>query len=552
MGFLFHIVLAVAALGFADLGWESPREWPWMGLVLALVPYFVASWVHRAYLAHRFKLAAFGGRVLAILPPVLFAVFVGVFGWESSVDRWCGTSSSLLAWPGPSLVPLFAPFVVYEVLTIDAKARIRALWSRAEGKRWRAFQVRMFASALVPIAVYGVVSIVIGRFPDLRTRIETVTAYNALFAGTMLVVLALFLPFLLRNTWDTEPIPPGPQRALLETVARVAKFRARELLVWKTGGTLSNAAIVGLSQRTRVVLFSDQLLAQLDARELAAVFAHEMGHAVKRHVLVFLALAGGFFLTLDWAANAALETSAWLAGGISIGALAFGYVAFGWLSRRFELEADLHSLALLRDPQALVDALEKVGGHFRDVASWRHFSTAKRVDFLVRAAQDANVGRKLVRLLRTVAIGAAVLFVVGLALQARTAWQRAPAELVRADLALGFYANAVERARTLEEVEPDLARLVARASRLDRAQADADGRTSVEELERRARAALDERDAASAYEWLALGALRERTDLAAIAEAVHALQVDPHAPVREALGDELWSAWGDALSRLAP
>ena len=50
----------------------------------------------------------------------------------------------------------------------------------------------------------------------------------------------------------------------------------------------------------------------------------------------------------------------------------------------------------------------------------------------------------------------------------------------------------------------------------------------------------------------ALGALRERTDLAAIAEAVHALQVDPHAPVREALGDELWSAWGDALSRLAP
>jgi len=393
--------------------------------------------------------------------------------------------------------------------------------------------------------VYGAISIVVGWFPDLRTRIEVVTAYNALFAGVMLVVLALCLPFLLRNTWDTEPIPPGPQRELLETVARVAGFDARELLVWRTGGTMSNAAIVGLSRRTRVVLFSDLLLAQLDARELAAVFAHEMGHAVRRHVLVFLALAGGFFLTLDWAANQALESSVWLAGGMTLAALAFGYFAFGWLSRRFELEADLYSLALLRDPQALVDALEKVGGHFRDLASWRHFSTARRVEFLLRAARDAEVGKRLLRLVRAVTIAAFLLFAVGLALQAWTAWRRAPSELVRADLCLGAYANAVGRAERIAELEPDLARLVARAKELG---GNADVRVSAEELERRARVALVERDAAAAYEWLVLGELRGRTELGVVAEALRALRADPRAPVREAMGERLWGVWGEAIA----
>lgn len=545
MGFLFHIVFAIAAVGLADLGWTSPREWPWMLPVLALVPYALGALTHRFHVTHRFRLGVIAGKLLSSAPPVLFALLLGEFGWSSSVERWCGRAPSLLAWPDVSLVPLLAPFVLYQVLAIDARARVRALWPRAEGRRWRAFQVRMFASALVPIGVYGAVSIVVGYFPGLRTRIEVVTAYNALFAGGMLVVLALCLPFLLRNTWETEPIPPGPQRALLETVARVAKFRARELLVWRTGGTMSNAAIVGLSSRTRVVLFSDLLLAQLDARELAAVFAHEMGHAVRRHVLVFLALAGGFFLTLDWAANEALAWSVWFAGGLTIGALGAGYFAFGWLSRRFELEADLYSLALLRDPQALIDALEKVGGHFRDLASWRHFSTARRVEFLARAAQDANVGKRLLRLLRVVSLGAFLLFAAGLALQVRTAWKRAPGELVRAELCLGQYASAIERAREVEELEPDVARLVARVKELGGAATDGD--VAVEELERRARAALVARDDAAAYEWLCLGGLRERADLAAVAEAVRALKADASAPVREALGEELWGRWGEVL-----
>ena len=62
---------------------------------------------------------------------------------------------------------------------------------------------------------------------------------------------------------------------------------------------MANAAIVGFLPGHRTVLFSDSLLAGLPPRELAAVFAHEIGHARRHHVLVFGAWTLVFFLAGD-------------------------------------------------------------------------------------------------------------------------------------------------------------------------------------------------------------------------------------------------------------
>src|SRR5262249_6269763 len=158
--------------------------------------------------------------------------------------------------------------------------------------------------------------------------------------------------------------------------------------------------ILGVGPRHRVVLFSDLLLAQLGPRELAAVFAHEIGHAFRRHVRIFVTWAAGFFMAADLVARHLFADSPWVSGGFVVGAMLAWYWAFGFLSRRFELEADLFSLDLLGDPGALIAALERVGGAFRDVASWRHFSTAARVRFIERAATDPAVGDRLRRELR--------------------------------------------------------------------------------------------------------------------------------------------------------
>lgn len=542
MGYLFNILLAIAALGLADVGFVSERELPIAVPFALLVPIVLGRIVRAQALRGRFRAAEIAVRALAISPPLLFALAIGELGWTRTVERWCGSSTSFLEWPTPALFVVLAPFVALQLVAIDARAR--STWTPNAARRWRTFQARMFLSALAPIALYAVASIAIGLSPVLRTRIEEVSAYNAAFAASMLALLGVTLPFLLRSMWDTEPIPAGEQRAVLELVSRHARFRARELLVWRTGQTMANAAIVGLGARTRVVLFSDLLLSQLDPRELAAVFAHEMAHALKRHVLVFVALAVGFFLTVDFVATKVLDGEGWGAGIFVLAALALGYLGFGWLSRRFELEADLFSLELLGDPSALIGALEKVGGSFRDVASWRHFSTARRVDFLQRTTQDPRVAPALRRVLRAAKWGALALLLAGIGLEAWSAWRVAPEQLVRAELKLGRYAHARELAENQEHIDHALGLLVERTKELD-----GDG-TSIEELERRTRAALRSNDLSSAWSFAGLGAFRGSEELARIGDALQLRVNDPTAPLREPVGEELWPRWSADLEAL--
>jgi Zn-dependent protease with chaperone function len=401
----------------------------------------------------------------------------------------------------------------------------------------------MFLAGLAPIALYVLVSIAVGALPALRTRLEVVSSYQGVFAAVLVVAFALLLPFLLSRTWDTAPIPAGPQRAVLEHVAERARFRARELLVWRTGGTMANAAIVGAGPRTRVVLFSDVLLAQLEPSELAAVFAHEIGHAARRHVLVFLAFAGGTFLGIDWVANELLADHPWTAGAFVLAALAAGYLTFGWLSRRFELEADLHGLDLMRDPHALIAALEKVGGSFRDVASWRHFSTSKRVEFLVRAAADPRVGERLRRVLGLARWAAAALFLVTLGLQGWSLARRTPGELVRLDLCLGRYVEANARAGKVEDLDPGVRALAARGSELP------EGEHTVDALRERARAAMRVGDARAAHEWLLLAVLRGAEECGPVADAVRQLTQDADAFGEPALA-AVDASWRDDLAAL--
>src|SRR5262249_54986641 len=152
--------------------------------------------------------------------------------------------------------------------------------------------------------------------------------------GGLLVALALLLPTLLRNVWATQPLPPGALRERLQAVADRAGFRSRALLAWNTGDLMANAAVVGVGPRARIVLFSDSLLARLDGEELASVFAHEIGHAARRHVLVFVAWAAAFFLLADLAANHLFPSDAWISGGFVLVALVAWILGFGFASRR--------------------------------------------------------------------------------------------------------------------------------------------------------------------------------------------------------------------------
>lgn len=537
MGYLLGILAALAAHGVVEGGGFVRLGPVWVVPALLGLPYLVAWLAYRLGSGGRFTAAARVGRAMELLPPVLHYLALGSFGWQEAVEGWLGEPISLLDWPRASLLLLLAPFVAFTLALIDAQARAQ---SRGDSlrQRLRRFQTRMFAGALSPLVIYVLLAAAVGTSPALRMRIETVALWNACFMLGLLTMFALGLPFLLRNTWETAPLAPGPQRAVLEAVAERARFRCRELLVWRTGNLVANAAIVGLTGRDRVVVFTDSLLAQLGPRQLAAVFAHEIGHAKGRHVLIFLSWAGATFLGADLVVRWIEPEQEWVGLAVIGAALLLWAVGFGWMSRRFELEADLHSLRLLGDPLGLASALEQVGGHAPEVTGWRHFSIGVRVRYIARVVAEPELGRRLQRRLRRIAYLGFVLFALVLALQLRGLVQGFPADQVTLDLRLGRYGRAESGLERVSEPSEDLTRLVRLGAQLpeDRAAPLAD------RLWEAARTALARGDVGRAGDILLLGELAEEAELARAREVL-TLSLEGLAADAERLAQTLPEAW---------
>ena len=71
---------------------------------------------------------------------------------------------------------------------------------------------------------------------------------------------------------------------------------------------------------------------------------------------------------------------------------AYWGLLFGWLSRRFEREADLVAADMVGDAEVFAQALERIArinGRPLERPGWRHFSIARRTRFLRQAAIDS-------------------------------------------------------------------------------------------------------------------------------------------------------------------
>jgi len=513
VSYIFPILFALGTLALSDLGWVSAGELPWVVPSLVLAPYALAWLARRALLAGRFRVGVALERLLGIAPVLLQAVAIGGCGWLASLERWGFAAASVEDWPGVALLAPLAPFLVYQLVTIDARARALAFSPDGAGKV-RPFQLRMFLSALLPLCVFLCGSTLVARSPEWRVRLEEVGLLGGIVATGLLAVFLYSMPFFLRYAWDTTPIERGWARRMLEDAARAAGFRYRELLVWNTGQQMSNAAIVGFSARSRFVFFSDQLLAQLGPRELAAVFAHEMGHARRAHAAVFGAFALGFFLSAQQlVVHFEVSDPLW-GGAVLVTVVALWYLAFGYLSRRFELEADLESLRVVGESTSLIRALELVtGAHAHARSSWRHFSTKDRVAFLQAAERDPLVGIRLrLKLARWRKLGF-TLFAVAALLQVydlARAWDR---DWLVADLRLGRFEAAAARADA-PGVDEELARLAQRAAGVPAE------KRGVRDLGARALDAWKRDNVKAALQWLELARLRGGRQFEPLIEAL--------------------------------
>ncbi|HTF89143.1 MAG TPA: M48 family metalloprotease [Planctomycetota bacterium] len=541
MAYLIHIGLAL----LAQAVWEetSPETTPrlWLVVLLCLVPHALGAIAHRLYLRGMFRSADRFFALLSWSPVALHALAVFNGGWLVLLEGWTAHPMRLMGWPTLWSALSFAPFVVYSLLGIDARSRLGS-GSTLRSRTARRFQMRLFLASLSPMLAYMLVSAAVGAIEPLRLRIETVSAWSAAYAAAMLLVFAVSVPWLLRNSWETEPMPEGVERSLLESVSQLANFDGHRLFIWRTGNTVANAAIIGLFPRHRVVLFSDLLLSQLDLRQLASVFAHEIGHAKKNHVLIFGAWALAALFGADLLATAIAPDDLTWNSVVLIGSMAIWVIGFGWMSRRFELEADIYSLRLIGDPAPLIGALEEVSGpHGRARTSWRHFSTQRRIEFLEAMTRDPGVAQRLERRLTWVARTGFVAFLIVAGIESFGLARAWPEQQVMLDLRQGAYAHAAQRIESRPRVDSDLANLTRRAATLRQG--------DMSELEAAARSALARGDLEAFSEWLYLGALRGNDDMDRVGGLLSLWKSKP-APEADDLLALCPPAWREALGPL--
>lgn len=295
---------------------------------------------------------------------------------------------------------------------------------------------------------------VVRWMPDLLERFGVRAgpdAQQAIAAALQLVgagVVFVFAPPLLRLVWSTTRLAPGPLRDRLESLCAAHRVRVRDMLVWRTHGLMINGAVIGLVGRLRYILLTDALLDALPTQQVEAVMAHEVAHIRRRHlpwlvgamlgcvgVSLLLVLAPAAFFARVAGLEPTADAADLLSAASSIVSLACALVVFGFVSRRFERQADAfaaqHLSGMTRanagsGVRITPEAAEAMAGALQAVAelnhipvgrfAWRHGSIAGRqraVRALVGAPADRIPIDRTVRSMKLLTILALALTLVG-------------------------------------------------------------------------------------------------------------------------------------------
>ena len=215
------------------------------------------------------------------------------------------------------------------------------------------------------------------------------------------VAISVAPPFI-AALWRTRKLTEGDDFEFLVTECKRSGVRVAGVRHWPSIGRFYNAAVLGILPWLRYVLFSDDLLRDLDRDELRAVLGHELGHIIHRHIWIYLLF---FYAVMFWSVVLAGPLVNMLAGPtgdiatintlVTLGLAAFFLrVVFGFVSRTCERQADLAGVDQCGSPHTMARALYAVAvlsGQPLNAPSWRHYSIAERIDFLEKVDRNPAV-----------------------------------------------------------------------------------------------------------------------------------------------------------------
>ncbi|MCE9545933.1 MAG: M48 family metalloprotease [Planctomycetia bacterium] len=364
------------------------------------------------------------------------AIIFGL-GWPQIIRQNWHLGGSILLADLLLLLPVLGPLVLswwaFTLVDQTIDARLAELEGVNAVSRTRLASIVMqcrhqLGPVLAPLCIVLAVR-------DLATWLKPEWTHGSLGWGIdtlPLLALVIGFPWLLRYLWRTEPLPPGPLRTQLRAVEQRLGVRTRDILIWRTDETVCNAAVAGFVPMLRYVFLSDGLLSRLSTEQIAAVYAHELGHLRHRHmtlrllavvlpVVLWQAAAVSFpdvlsrssLMVAQWGIAPAVQASVatLLAAGL------YAALVFAWYCRVLEQEADLCGCLAVdpagsltsRGTEQFIDALSAVtvlsgGGGRRAVQGWLHPTLSHRAAFVRHMADDPaerdRFGRRTRRLAR--------------------------------------------------------------------------------------------------------------------------------------------------------
>ena len=260
-------------------------------------------------------------------------------------------------------------------------------------------------------------------------RLPEAIADYLITGGTVAAAAAVFVtaPLLIARIWKTAPLEPGPLRQRLEEICRRLKLRYRDILLWRSGGMIANAGVMGVAGRFRYVLLSDVLIEHMEQQHIESIFAHEAGHIVSRHIPYSVLFAVATVAICGMAGDflaARLNAPYWAGQMLAVAMLAAAWAGgFGWLSRRFERQSDVIAAWALagQAPQGGEDkritpegaatfaqALQRVAqlnGIPARQHNWRHGSISRRISYVLWLGSKGGTRQEIDRTVRGIKIG---------------------------------------------------------------------------------------------------------------------------------------------------
>lgn len=282
------------------------------------------------------------------------------YGWFGALDEWIRTFSPFsLVSPLLFFGVLFiisdviqTPFSVYRNFVIEKKYGFNKMTPKT-------FFLDKIKGYILTFIIGGLLLSVLIYFVNAIGSSfwyyfwGVITAF-VLFAN--LFYTSLILPLFNKLT----PMPDDELKSSIQAYCDKVKFPLKNIFIMDGSKRSSkgNAFFSGLGKRKKVVLY-DTLVEKHTTQELTAVFAHEVGHYKKKHILfstIFSIALMGFMLFLFSRMAYTAEVS-WAIGG-QTSALHLNLLAFGILyspistilgiignimSRKNEFEADAYA-----------------------------------------------------------------------------------------------------------------------------------------------------------------------------------------------------------------